>query len=629
MDSQTPYVYDTIQPNQIRLLRFIPTENGTALILEPFSLDEPIPSYRCLSYTWACPDRGMQKTWSLKVGSGHIRVLDSLQSFIQALRHKGKLFEGRWWIDFLCINQANLEERSQQVTHMKDIYHNAEEVVIWLGEESNDSNLAVNFIKMHDKFEQQGNSIEQIRKAFNGVGEYTAHWIALSNFLSRKWWSRIWTIQEFAVPLNIIFWVGLDEVSKLAVCRSIFIADKCTQSGIKETIAFRYGFNRKRAWDLYRADPKGVRSGRTLLALTAYFCFMDATDDRDRLYGLMALSTDGNTLLDVDYSLTCEEVYMKFAKAFITKHKSLDIICFAGIYSAASSSSLPSWVPDWHWRNAFHVTPLMVSQSHNKQIGNLRAPQSITDEPCVYYAASGNRPPTYEFQGSKLCVGGVILDTIDGIGGSANATFVQSSNNSIQASDKTAKPLSSTDILKSICKALVWDRKDRFLMFDMPAEEFFYDFIRLCAPLADPDSQTTVLPELREWFQRTASLQIYGRSFESILRDSSQTGIDFSGPSPNDDEYIQDSFIGRFFDTIIRLSTRLTVTASGRIGMVGEKAMKGDLVCILYGCSVPVLLRKLGDSDDFTFVGECFLDGCMDGSILEQEELAEKTFCVQ
>lgn len=77
------------------------------------------------------------------------------------------------------------------------------------------------------------------------------------------------------------------------------------------------------------------------------------------------------------------------------------------------------------------------------------------------------------------------------------------------------------------------------------------------------------------------------------------------------------------------MSLRLMVSRNGRIGMVLEKAMKEDLVCVLFGCSVPVLLRKSGYGDSFTLVGECFLDGCMDGSVLERGELIERTFCIR
>lgn len=77
------------------------------------------------------------------------------------------------------------------------------------------------------------------------------------------------------------------------------------------------------------------------------------------------------------------------------------------------------------------------------------------------------------------------------------------------------------------------------------------------------------------------------------------------------------------------MSLRLMVSRNGRIGMVAEKAIKGDLVCVLVGCSVPVLLRESEHGDSVTLIGECFLDGCMDGSGLEGRGLLERTFHIR
>lgn len=50
-------------------------------------------------------------------------------------------------------------------------------------------------------------------------------------------------------------------------------------------------------------------------------------------------------------------------------------------------------------------------------------------------------------------------------------------------------------------------------------------------------------------------------------------------------------------------------------------------MCVLYGCSVPVVLRK-DDTDDGSansckFVGECYVDGMMDGEALSQGKEVE------
>ncbi len=57
---------------------------------------------------------------------------------------------------------------------------------------------------------------------------------------------------------------------------------------------------------------------------------------------------------------------------------------------------------------------------------------------------------------------------------------------------------------------------------------------------------------------------------------------------------------------------RLLVTENGLIGSAPQPAEEGDLICVLYGCSVPVILRKSQDENFYEFIGECYLHGFMD-----------------
>ena len=50
------------------------------------------------------------------------------------------------------------------------------------------------------------------------------------------------------------------------------------------------------------------------------------------------------------------------------------------------------------------------------------------------------------------------------------------------------------------------------------------------------------------------------------------------------------------------MSMRLCVTEQGTIGMVPQRARKGDSVCVLIGCSVPVVLRRQ-EGGLYEFVG--------------------------
>ncbi|KAJ2958903.1 hypothetical protein NQ176_g11155 [Zarea fungicola] len=351
---------------------------------------------------------------------------------------------------------------------------------------------------------------------------------------------------------------------------------------------------------------------------------MDASDDRDRLYGVMGLATDA-FLLQVDYSLKAEEVYKRFTECFIRYHKSLDIICFASRYTPPPGAIRPSWVPDWQKLHS-EVIPSLTSQSSKSHIGNLRSPTFIDSDPLVYYSASGNKRAVFAFDGSSLQLRGVAVDIIDGLAGSRQFDMVQSSEwTPTQAASVSSSLCFTTTILESVCRCIAFDRSDRFLRYPMPLADFLRDFRGLLSRLA-ATSKEPVPQDLLDWFQWTRFLQIQGRSFEDIVRNALHTDEDPLGTAPNMDEFQQDTFFGRFFDTVVRLAFRLMVSRSGRIGMVVEKAMKGDIICVLYGCSVPVVLRESVDRGKYTLVGECYLDGCMDGSFLDHAGPQESKF---
>jgi len=51
------------------------------------------------------------------------------------------------WIDTICISQNDLEERNQQVRFMNMIYHNARRVLVWLGKEADESDIAIDYLR--------------------------------------------------------------------------------------------------------------------------------------------------------------------------------------------------------------------------------------------------------------------------------------------------------------------------------------------------------------------------------------------------------------------------------------------------------------------------------------------------
>ena len=63
-----------------------------------------------------------------------------------------------------------------------------------------------------------------------------------------------------------------------------------------------------------------------------------------------------------------------------------------------------------------------------------------------------------------------------------------------------------------------------------------------------------------------------------------------------------------------------------RFGIAPTDAKVGDIVCVLLGCSVPVVLSPItpaNASNGYRLVGEAYLHGVMDGEVLRMNHLAD------
>ena len=71
-------------------------------------------------------------------------ITKNLNAALRALRHTT---EDRWlWVDAICINQEDIPERNQEVLRMMSIYRMAEHVIVWIGEPSEDSGVAIDHL---------------------------------------------------------------------------------------------------------------------------------------------------------------------------------------------------------------------------------------------------------------------------------------------------------------------------------------------------------------------------------------------------------------------------------------------------------------------------------------------------
>jgi hypothetical protein len=181
------YPYSLLPPDgdNIRLLRLLPNEDKDAPLyceLRNYSLQRSslrIHLYEALSYVWGDPDN----TLSICVDKNQFQVTVNLYSALSRLRDHS--FERIIWVDAICINQSNVEERKQQVQLMAKIYSNAHRVIVWLGEQTVEIQGALEDIQLTANEELTERSKEETKQQ------------AMLNLLQNPWFQRIWVRNKF------------------------------------------------------------------------------------------------------------------------------------------------------------------------------------------------------------------------------------------------------------------------------------------------------------------------------------------------------------------------------------------------------------------------------------------------
>jgi hypothetical protein len=90
------------------------------------------------------------------------------------------------WIDSVCIDQGNLKERNHQVSMMKRIYAGASRVLVYAGDSSPHIDLLLDLVSDTQRDPNRVVSPQEMD-------------LAMESLLYRKWFHRVWVLQEVIV----------------------------------------------------------------------------------------------------------------------------------------------------------------------------------------------------------------------------------------------------------------------------------------------------------------------------------------------------------------------------------------------------------------------------------------------
>ena len=366
------------------------------------------PTYEAISYVWGEPVFND----ILYSSKGCFKITASLAAALRHFRLPNKT--RRLWADAVCINQANDEEKGKQVAQMGAVYGGASQVVVWLGESTEDTRqalsdiqrLALSAARYHVEIQEPDFNVfvgpqlkstdasgkEEVLTAMGLVFKpderedlkaiLTEIRASRLEFLfALPWFSRLWVIQEVANGTKTTLYLGEDTLDWDIFASALrLIVGLVEMPGPSFVLGARddiMSLNLRRAWNIVtlRMEFK-VTSAEGTFCISLYrqfggnlkkATFHNCLDDRDRLYGLASLSSrlasDRGLSIQPDYQKSATAVYRDFARQYLTTgiHGDIRIIYDAGLWPRSYKSKVAlnivdysdvEYLPSWvpEWR---------------------------------------------------------------------------------------------------------------------------------------------------------------------------------------------------------------------------------------------------------------------------------------
>jgi hypothetical protein len=577
---------------------------------------EQKPSYEALSYVWGDKD----PPGTILLQGIDFNVTPNLENALRYIRYEDR--DRELWIDAICINQDDLDERTAQVRMMAQIYATAETTVSWLGVASEDSDEALELMRrlgswtkehddvlFDDDFEDQTRIGQQDRETQNAIDVIEAlgfpltsqNWPAFWRLLERPYWTRVWIIQELAARGRIlrssgVLYCGAQRVKRvdLDYCCSLILyivlygritpRDGALPEPMRSMLVNGHPPGLTMVQTLAACSDNVNRKMEWLLRVTSRF---KATDPRDKLFALIGLAAESN-LVDPDYTKDLATVLRDFVESHISRYANLTAL-LGNRYKVSIDG--PSWLPDMS-AAAVHGGSGLVPAEQNS-----------------YFQAAGTSRPVVTFYSDKsdqLSAKGLLVGKIDRVIGPMKVVgqgFNGSTREDIWRISKSVGQMQFFEGIKSFRKSL--HPSDSSLLWRTLCLDG--DWTNLEPSFPAPDEYAGKL---------------------DVVFGEKPVDPDFMTSAPESVRYT--SFVEPYMRSLqAAMTNRTFITINGgyerRMGVGPHEAQPGDIVAVLFGAVFCVVLRPV--EGRFRLVGDAYVQGIMRGEKLKGDYAASaRTF---
>ena len=307
------YVYQALEDasTQIRLLRPIQCSVVAQLSysLETFDINDA-PPYIAVSYTWG-PELPLEH---LNIDDHKALLRMHCAYALEQLQHHAP--GGYIWIDSICINQNDTEEKAQQVFRMADIFRRATCVKVSLGPECTDVSLLVAAARCLQEIPSREDSHtskwnrEAVAALQSSILDLSAVFQQLLHVVDQPYWNRLWIVQEVLVAQHVDIMCDAHSFSLIEFCNiwSALNSLAYTQDNFRE---FYRGNVIPWLLMMDREDRKKDfhKAGAVMRLLRNKRC----ADIRDRVYGALSIIPWSTSIppLKPDYGLSVLRLAMQ------------------------------------------------------------------------------------------------------------------------------------------------------------------------------------------------------------------------------------------------------------------------------------------------------------------------------